>query len=299
MRIVVIGASGQVSQALQERRSAAPDIDVQPIGRPELDLLRPETVLAAIRRRAPDVIVNTAAYTAVDQAERETDLAFAVNATGAGVLADAAAALRVPLIHLSTDYVFGDCGDAPLDEAVPALPMNVYGRTKLAGEGEVAARLADHVVLRMAWLYSPFGRNFLKTMLKKSETEAEVAVVADQIGSPTSALDASDAILTIARNLLRSPEPALRGTFHLAARGYASWADFAEAIFAASSPIIRRAVRVKRISTAEYPAAARRPTNSRLDCSRVARLHGITLPHWRTPIEACVRRVLSQSVTAR
>lgn len=280
MRLVVTGRNGQVVQALSNRAAEA-GVDVLALGRPELDLLSPETVLPAFAGAMPDVIVSAAAYTAVDRAESEAEVARAVNATGAEAVAMAAAALGVPVIHLSTDYVFAGDNPHPYKESDPTGPLGVYGRTKLEGEHAVAAATPDHVILRCAWVYSPYGQNFVRTMFRLAETQSLVRVVHDQHGRPTSAFDIADAVFAIARKLLAGADPALRGVFHLAAGGEATWAEFAEAIFVEAALRGRSIPNVERITTAEFPTPARRPMNSRLDGVRLAAAHGIVLPDWR------------------
>lgn len=287
-RIVVTGRNGQVARSLGERVLAHEAIDVIALGRPELDLQRPDTIAATITGLQPDLIVSAAAYTAVDQAEGEAPLAMAVNAVAPGEIAKAAALLGVPVIHLSTDYVFDGTKPAPYIESDAAAPVSVYGRSKLQGEIAVAGFNPDHVILRTAWLYGPFGRNFLKTMLRLAESRKVVRVVDDQIGCPTSTLDLADGILAIAYNLLERDDPALRGVFHLAASGSGSWADFAEEIFRRSRLRGGPSAEVERIPTSEYPTAARRPANSRLDCARVLALHGVILPPWHDSVAAVV-----------
>ena len=237
------------------------------LGRPQLDLAVPETVEPALKAAAPDIVVNAAAYTAVDQAEREPEIASAVNGTGAGAVAEAARALGVPVIHLSTDYVFdGNKTSAYVEEDLVA-PASVYGASKLAGEQAVAAATDDHVILRTAWVYAPYGKNFVRTMLALAESRDEVRVVADQLGSPTYAPDIAVAIVGIARNLLRNPcDPLLRGIFHLAGSGETSWAGFASAIFAFLAAKGLRKPVLTPIASADYPTPARRPANSRLNC---------------------------------
>jgi dTDP-4-dehydrorhamnose reductase len=292
LRVAVTGRNGQVARALQEIGPPA-GVDVIAIARPELDLGRPETIERALRRVAPDAVVSAAAYTAVDKAEAEPDLAFAVNATGAGAVAAAAAALGVPLVHLSTDYVFAGDQAAPYTEDDPVGPLCAYGRSKLAGEHAVAVAAADHAILRTAWVYSPFGANFVRTMLRLADESGVVRVVADQRGSPTSAIDIATAMLKVVDNLLANPaERRLRGVFHLAARGETTWAGFARGIFDASRRRGGPAARVVEIATADYPTAARRPAQSRLDSSRIAGTHGVTLPEWRSSLGACIDRLL-------
>jgi dTDP-4-dehydrorhamnose reductase len=197
------------------------------------------------------------------------------------------------VIQLSTDYVFDGGLTRPYREDDATGPLSAYGASKLAGEQAVAAATANHAILRTAWVYAPFGKNFVRTMLRLAETRGEVSVVADQHGSPTSALDIADAIFTVARNLAGRPDDAsLRGVFHMSAAGEAVWADVAEAIFAARERLGGRPVRVRRIATADYPTPARRPANSRLDCGKLALVHGVRLPQWRASLNACVERLL-------
>ena len=293
MRIAVTGTTGQIATALIERGGAAGH-EVIAIGRPQLDLCAPETVRGALAAAAPDVIVSAAAHTAVDRAESEADLAFAVNRDGAGAVALAAAALGVPLVHISTDYVFDGALDRPYRESDATGPTGVYGASKLAGEQAVLdAWGRNSAILRVAWVYGPSGANFMKTMLRLAGERDEIAVVADQTGNPTSALDIADGIVRVADNLRASPDPALRGLFHMTAQGEASWADFAQAIFAASAPLGGPAAAVRRIASADYPTAAARPANSRLDCRHIAHTHGVTLPHWRDALGGVAARLLS------
>ncbi len=299
MRVVVTGREGQVARALAERASSA-GATLIALGRPELDLERPQSIAPALAAARPDIVVNAAAYTAVDHAESEEAQAFAVNAAGAGAVAAAARALGVPVIQISTDYVFDGSSLLPYREEDATGPVSAYGRSKLAGEQAVAAATPDHVILRTAWVYAPFGRNFVRTMLRLGEERSEVAVVGDQTGCPTSALDIADAVLSVARNLVAGPgDPALRGVFHMAAQGEADWASFAEAIFAEAAAHGRAPVAVRRIATSDYPTPARRPANSRLDGTKLAAIHGVRLPPWRGSLAACVRRLLQQEAGER
>ncbi|HLY91562.1 MAG TPA: dTDP-4-dehydrorhamnose reductase [Acetobacteraceae bacterium] len=291
MRIAVTGRAGQVVTSLIER-GAASGHDVIAVGRPELDLADPASVDHALEAAAPDVIVSAAAYTAVDKAESARDLAYAVNGRGAGLVAEAARRLGVPLVHISTDYVFDGRLDRPYIETDPTGPTGVYGVSKLAGEEAVRAAYDDNsAILRVAWVYSPFGANFVRTMLRLAGDRDEVSVVADQLGNPTSALDIADGVLRVAGNLAADPDPALRGLFHMTAEGEASWADFAEAIFAASAAYGGPYAAVRRITTADYPTPAMRPANSRLDSRRIAAIHGVALPDWRGSLESVVARL--------
>ncbi len=293
LRLAVTGLKGQVVSALIER--APRDVEITAIGRPQLDLGLRHAVLANLRHTGCDAIINDAAYTAVDRAESEPDIAMRTNGEGAGHVAEAAAELNVPLLHLSTDYVFDGTLDRPYREDDPTGPTGAYGRSKLAGEQKIAALHPNHVILRTAWVYSPFGANFVKTMLRLGETREEVGVVADQRGNPTSAIDIADALILLARRLAADPSPDLRGIFHLTGRDEASWADVAEAAFKMAEKAGRRPVRVRRIATADYPTPARRPANSRLDNAKLAARYGLSLPPWRQSLESCVERLLQAS----
>jgi dTDP-4-dehydrorhamnose reductase len=293
IRIAVTGRQGQVARALAEAGPAL-NLEIINLGRPQLDLGVPQTVAPALNAAAPDIVVNAAAFTAVDQAEREPDLASAVNGIGAGAVADAARELGVPVIQLSTDYVFdGHKTSAYVEEDLVA-PATAYGVSKLAGEQAVTAAAGKHVIIRTAWVYAPYGKNFVRTMLSLAESRDEIRVVADQFGSPTYAPDIAVALVGIARNVLRKPsDPLLRGIFHLVGSGETSWADFASAIFAfLAAKGLRRPVLIP-IASADYPTPARRPANSRLNCAKLARLHGIELPTWRDSLEICLQRILS------
>ena len=292
MRIAVTGRIGQVVQALLERGPAL-GVDVVAVGRPELNLADLKTIEPALRVTAPDVVVSAAAYTAVDQAESEPELAQAVNARGAGAVAVAAAALGVPVVHLSTDYVFSGDLDRPYREDDPTGPMGAYGRSKLAGERAVAAATPRNVILRTSWVYSPFGVNFVRTMLRLAQTRETVAVVADQHGSPTSAHDIAEAVVQVCHNISDDNDAELYGLFHMAAAGFTTWAGFAEAIFAASRLHGGPAARVEPIPSSAYPTPAKRPSNSRLDCMKLQTVHGVVLPDWKASVATCVSRLVA------
>jgi dTDP-4-dehydrorhamnose reductase len=291
MRIAVTGKQGQVAQSLAEIGPGR-GVEIVLVGRPELDLQDISTVHEAIAGARPDVIVSAAAYTAVDKAESEREAAFAVNAAGAEAVANAASRLGVPVIHLSTDYVFDGSLDRPYTEADEIGPTSVYGASKLEGERLVASTTSNHVILRTAWVYSPFGNNFVKTMLRLGETRAELGVVSDQVGCPTSALDIAEAVIAAAKRVGSDPSPDLRGVFHLTGAGEASWADFAEHVFKSAEAAGRAPVKVNRITTADYPTPARRPANSRLSGERLQQQYGIRLPEWRRSADIVVRRLL-------
>jgi dTDP-4-dehydrorhamnose reductase len=274
--------------------------DVIAVGTPVLDLAVPgdDAVRAALDAARADVIVNAAAHTAVDKAESEPDLAFAINAIGAGAVARAAARIGVPLVHISTDYVFSGDKPEPYIESDATGPTGVYGASKLAGEEAVLASGADVAILRTAWVYSPFRANFVKTMLRLAESRDELGVVDDQYGNPTSALDLADAVIAVAQHLTEGRDARHRGIFHATGNGDATWAGLAETVFAASAADGGPSARVKHITTADYPTPARRPRNSRLDCTALFERHGVRLPDWRISVAAVTTRLLHEKTIA-
>lgn len=291
-RMVVTGREGQVVRSLLERGALNDRFEIVALGRPEIDLRNPDGVGVAFRLAQPDIIVSAAAYTAVDRAETEEAEAHAINAIAPGRIVGVAADLGIPVIHLSTDYVFDGEKSGPYLETDPVGPASAYGRTKLAGERAVVEATDNHVILRTAWVYSPFGRNFLKTMLTLAESRDQVNVVDDQRGNPTSALDIADGILAIAGNLIDSDAPQLRGIFHMTGSGSASWADFATEIFATSAKQGGPSAAVGRIPSSAYPTPARRPTNSQLDCGKLERVHGVRLDDWKCAAAETVARLV-------
>lgn len=294
MHIAVTGRHGQVVQSLMER-GAVCQVTISPLARPAIDLTDPAGVEAALISLRPDAVIGAAAYTAVDLAESDPDLASRVNVAGASAVARAASRLGIPIIHISTDYVFDGGLDRPYRETDPTCPVGVYGLTKLGGELAVAAATPNHAILRTAWVYSPFGKNFARTMLGLASKRDEISVVRDQLGTPTNALDIADGVIAVARNLIANPDAAeLRGVFHMTGGGDSNWAEFAEAIFVASAAAGGPLARVMPIPTSAYPTPARRPANSRLDNSRLSDAHGIRLPHWRQSLPGCIERLIAQ-----
>lgn len=292
MRLAVTGVQGQVATSLIEQAKLRGH-EIVALARPSFDLGRPDTIAPALAAAGAKAVISCAAYTAVDMAEGEPEKAYAINAIGPGELANAAADLGIPLVHLSTDYVFDGSKPSAYRESDSTGPLGVYGASKLAGENAVlAAHRANSAIVRTSWVYSPFGSNFVKTMLRLANDRDEVDVVADQIGNPTSALDIATGIFTVAENLAADPATELRGVFHMSADGETSWADFAEAIFAISARLGKLSARVRRITTSEYPTPARRPLNSRLNCEKLAAIHRIRLPNWRGATETVVARLL-------
>jgi dTDP-4-dehydrorhamnose reductase len=292
MRIVVTGREGQIVRSLLERAPIAGH-HVIALGRPELDLASDaDSIVRAITSAEPDIVISAAAYTAVDRAEDDREAAFAVNERGAAAVARAARERGVPVVHISTDYVFDGAKTGAYVESDATAPGGVYGASKLAGERAVLAEQPDGAILRTAWVYSPFGTNFAKTMLRLASDRGEVRVVADQRGNPTSAFDIADGAIAVASNLVRSDDRGLRGTFHMTAAGEASWAEFAQAIFEQSARLGGPSAVVTPISTADYPTAARRPANSSLDSTKLERVHGVRLPRWRDSVGGVVARLI-------
>jgi dTDP-4-dehydrorhamnose reductase len=294
MRVIITGRHGQLATALAER-AAGRGVTLVACGRPELDLEHPASIAPALSGLTPDIIINAAAWTAVDRAESEPERAHAINAAAAGAVATTAAMLGVPVIQISTDYVFDGSATTRYQESDPVAPLGVYGQSKLAGERAVMAATGDHAILRTSWVFSATGQNFVRTMLRLAETRSEISVVADQIGRPTPADDLADAVLDVAANLLaKRGEPAMRGIFHVGGTGDAtSWADFAEAIFAERGRRGGSAVSVRPIGTADYPTPARRPAWSVLDGARLKETHGIILPDWRIGLARCMDRLMT------
>jgi dTDP-4-dehydrorhamnose reductase len=293
MRLYVVGTQGQVARSLREAAAANPDIVIMSDGRPNLDVLRPDLVEKALLASSPDVVINPAAYTAVDRAEIEPELAFAVNREGAGNVAAAAARLGIPIIHLSTDYVFDGMKEGRYVETDAVAPKSVYGRSKLAGEYAVAAANDRHVILRTSWVYAPFGSNFVRTILRLSADRDRLTVVDDQIGCPTFAPDIAAAILTVARKIKCSGwEQEFAGITHLAGPDEVTWCDFARLIMNVREKQGRRSVGVNAISTAAYPTAAARPANSRLCCDRLAAVFDVHMPPLALSLENCLERLL-------
>jgi dTDP-4-dehydrorhamnose reductase len=286
MRVLVAGREGQVARALLARLGAAGHL-VTALEPPALDLADRASVAAVVAAAAPDLVVNAAAYTAVDRAEDQPELARAVNATGAGWLAEAAAARGAPFVHFSTDYVFDGRKGAPYVEADPVAPLGVYGATKAEGERLVLAANPRAVVLRTAWVCSADGANFVKTMLRLGAERDEIRVVADQHGAPTFAADLADAVARMAPRLAAAAAgDAAFGLFHLSGMPHTSWHGFAEAILDGAARRGRPRPRLVAITTADYPTRAARPADGRMDCGRIAQVHGVAAADWRAGLEA-------------
>ena len=293
MRLLIAGWQGQVARSLVELALERDDVEALSVGRPALDLCQPSSIQSTLVGDLPDIMINTAAYTAVDQAESEPDAVFQLNAAGAAAFAAAGAKRGIPIIHLSTDYVFDGTKDTPYTENDATSPQTVYGRSKLQSEQDVAEANPHHVILRTAWVHSPFGKNFVKTMLRLAGDRDTVNVVDDQRGSPTYALHLAQAILDIASKISSRETPEPWGLYHATNTGGVTWCGFAERIFDVSGGLGGPSATAAPITTAEYPTPAKRPANSRLDCSKLAETFGITLPAWADGVDDCVRRLLT------
>jgi len=289
MRLLVTGAHGQVARSLKER-SAGRDVTMMFASRPQVDLGEPGAIAAAIREAAPDLVINAAAYTNVDLAETERALAFRTNATAAGEAAAAAAEVGAAIIQLSTDYVFEGNVDRPWREDDPVNPVNAYGASKAAGEEMVRAANPRHTIVRTSWVVSPFGRNFVKTMVEAARSRDLLRVVDDQRGRPTSALDLAAALFTIADAVVGGRRDVGR-TYHVAGSGEASWFDLAREVMGECTRLGLPAARVEPVSSAEWPTPAVRPLNSVLDCGRAETDLGIRLPDWRNSVRDIVGRL--------
>jgi dTDP-4-dehydrorhamnose reductase len=242
------------------------------------------------------VVVNAASYTAVDKAESDAARAYAANAEGPRNLARACADAGIPLIHISTDYVFDGAKAGPYTEDDPTGPLSVYGASKLAGEQAIAESGVRHIILRTAWMYGLHGQNFVKTMLRIGREREVLRVVDDQHGCPTYAGDLADAVITLAKRLIEAPVSAHHlGVFHCTGSGEATWCEFARRIFALAGPRLPRIPRVDAIGSAEFPTPVRRPANSVLDCGRLARAHGITLRAWPDALAEMLETALAQA----
>lgn len=278
--ILVFGKTGQLARELARR---APDALC--LGREEADLARPQELAALIHAHKPEAVINAAAYTAVDRAEAEEDLAFRINAEAPAMMARGCADLGIPLVHVSSDYVFDGAGTEPFLTDAPPAPISHYGLSKLTGERGVADAGGTHAILRTSWVFSAHGTNFVKTMLRLSETRAALHVVDDQIGGPTPAGALADAALQVARALRHDPGKA--GTYHFAGGPDVSWAAFAREIMRQAG----RSVAVHPIASADYPTQARRPLNSRLECRQTEAAFGVPRPDWRAGLADVLREL--------
>ncbi len=290
MRILIIGVNGQLGSELQPTLTGVGE--VMGVGRETVDFTSVETVVQVMENTKPDIVINAVAYTAVDKAESEPELAFEINSKTVGKLAQICRDRNAWLIHISTDYVFDGSQSYPYPETAPTHPLNVYGHSKLAGEEVILANCSNHIILRTAWVYGNGGKsNFVKTMLRLGAEREEIRVVADQIGSPTWTGDLAQAIAQLIPRL----KPEIAGIYHFTNSGVASWYDFAIAIFeeAQQYQFPLKLKRVIPITTPEYPTPAKRPGYSVLDCSKIRQLLGTYSPHWRQGLRQMLNHQLS------
>jgi dTDP-4-dehydrorhamnose reductase len=286
MKILISGNTGQVARELQ---MALGKHELLSLDREAFDLSRPETLRETILRERPALVINAAAYTAVDQAEQERELAFIVNAEAPGVMADACFELDIPLIHYSTDYVFDGSKATPYREADTPHPLSVYGASKAAGEQALRISGCDHLILRTSWVYSQHGRNFLLTMQRLLQEREELSVVDDQIGAPTWAGSIASATAELIDKWQQGRQR--WGTYHLTCQGETSWFGFASAIAEHLRAAGKPCARLRPIPSSEYPTPAQRPLNSRLNGARLAEEWQIRLPDWRAALDACLQRM--------
>ncbi len=291
MRILIAGWHGQIARAIAQLAPSAPEISSLALGRPAMDLCRPPSIRRALLENNPDIVINTAAYTDVERAESEPEKVFELNRDGAEAFAELTAKSNIPIIHLSTDHIFDGRKGRPYVEDDPPAPLNIYGQSKLESERAVAAN-PQHIVLRTAWVYSPFNRNFVKSMLKLAEVQEEIEVVNDRWGSPTYAIHLAEIILKIAIQINRNKNQNCWGFYNAAGKGGTSWFEFAQKIFEFSEQLGGPTARIKPVESSKFPRLAARPRDSRLDCTRLESEFGQQLPEWSEGVEACIRALL-------
>jgi len=294
LKVLITGKRGQLARALAEQSTTTTNLTTHFIGRPEFDLADPGSIARAIALARPDLVINAAAYTAVDQAEYEPELAFRINAEAAGEAASAARAAGAAIIQISTDYVFDGSAVGAYREDAPTNPLNVYGRSKLEGEEQVRAAHSNHLIIRTSWVYSPFGRNFVTTILRLAREREEVAVVANQIGTPTSALDLARAIFAIVEKWREGKQIGFGELYHVAGAGETSWYGLAQEVMNRRKILGLLAAKVVAIKNSDWPTPASRPHNSVLDSGKFARDFGIRLPDWRSSIAEVVARLTQE-----
>jgi dTDP-4-dehydrorhamnose reductase len=292
MRVLTAGWHGQIAHALSALIAMRTDVTAYAVGRPALDLASVPGVARTLFDIEPDVVINAAAYTNVDGAEDEPERAAQHNASGAAGLAAHAARRGIPIIHLSTAYVYDGSQTRPYTEADPTRPLNAYGRSKLDSERATADANPRHIILRTSWIHSPYGSNFVESMVRRARTEDAVDVVSDQFGCPTYATHLADTILQIITQLIEAPSDDHWGIYHAAGAGSASWFDIASRTFEASAALGGPTANARPISAEDYPTRATRLANSELDCTKLANVFGITMPDWREGVDDCVRHLL-------
>ena len=299
MRILVAGGQGQVGSAL-EQQGIEQGLDLVALGRADLDICSEESIASAFDKYQPDLLINAAAYTAVDKAESEPELAYAINETATGLLADACAARDIPMLHISTDYVFDGTKDSPYVETDPVNPIAVYAKSKEAGERALRERLERHIILRTSWVFGLQGNNFVKTMVRLAKDRDRLTVVADQFGGPSSARGIAEALLTIAAQY-QSGSKVAWGTYHYCQKPYVSWHEFAQAVVARAIELglVDHEVEVAPIPSSEFPTPVVRPKNSRLDTNALAAAFGVKDSEWALDVDQVLESLMSsQTATA-
>jgi len=293
MKLLIIGCNGQLGWELC-RQAKEQGLGLIPLDLPDFDITHQSAVYSNVTRSHANLVVNAAAYTAVDKAELEQDAAFAVNRDGPSYLATACAEIGIPLIHISTDYVFDGSKNGPYLESDPVSPLGIYGKSKAGGEEEIRKRLKKNIIIRTAWLYGVHGNNFVKTMLRLGKERKEIRVVDDQYGCPTYAADLAEAILTIA-SLIEKGENISWGTYHYCGRGNTTWYGFASKIFEIAKEYESLKIEMlKPITTEEYPTPAQRPKNSIMDCSSLKQNFNISPPEWQDSLEVMLQRLFEE-----
>lgn len=284
MKVLITGCNGQVGQCLVTQLEGK--AEVLAMDRQQLDITEQAAVFATVSAFSPDYIINAAAHTAVDKAEEEVDLSFAINRDGPKYLAEAAKNCGAVMLHISTDYVFDGEGYRPYKESDSVGPKSIYGQSKLAGEQAVAEVLEEHLILRTAWVFGEYGNNFVKTMLRLAKSRDELSIVSDQFGGPTYAGDIASALLTMINNIEQGKVPKW-GTYHYSGMPYVSWYEFAKKIFeiAVEKEVLSVSPSLSAISTSAYPTPAKRPLNSRLDCGYIHDEFGIKFSDWLAALE--------------
>lgn len=288
-RILLLGAGGQLGQALAESFAGAGEIQAHTHA--TLDLADESALRAAVRAFAPTVILNAAAYTAVDRAESEPEKAYAINATAPGILAEEAARTLALLVHYSTDYVYDGAKSSPWSEDDATNPLNVYGTSKLAGEQAIAAACPGHLIFRTSWVFGPHGANFVRTMLRLGRERSELNIVDDQIGAPTSTLELARATRAIVDGILAGQFSNFAGVYHMTCSGAVSWCGFARAIFARAAQSGFNTPNVHPIPTSAYPTPARRPANSVMSNEKLRARFGVSLAPWESALDAVLTRL--------
>jgi len=299
MRILAAGWHGQIASAFMQIAPGRKDISAFAIGRPGLDICEPRSVERALGDIRPDVLINLAGYTDVDGAENEPELALALNSAGARLLAEAAARRGVPIIHISTSYVFDGRKESAYVETDHTAPSTIYGQSKLAGEAEVQKANPKHIILRTEWIHSPFGRCFVSNILQRAQLGMPLKVVNDQYGNPTYAPHLVDAILAVAASLTSRPADAIPwGIYHAAGTGTATWYDVAREALIKAEQLTGLSFSLDAISSAEYLTRSHRSSNSQLDCSKLKQTFGVELPAWQEGAQECVGRLLAPDLAA-